>query len=171
MKYSRMIRGAVVTTLLVTGGCASFPEKWGETAPSQKQVLSLAVAKLQEGEEREARSMLEQVLAAAPVVGVTDEALFRLALLSLREDTPKGNAKTQKLLEQLSREHPTSAWNHQAAPLAAHLTDTKRLRESARELRALREQNYSLSKDNRDLRQTLERLKSLDLELEQKIRR
>lgn len=38
-------------------------------------------------------------------------------------------------------------------------------------MKTLRDLNLSLSRDNRDLRQTIERLKNLDIELEQKIKR
>jgi hypothetical protein len=45
------------------------------------------------------------------------------------------------------------------------------LRVKQRELRNLRSQNLSLGRDNKEMRQSIERLKQLDLELEQKIRK
>lgn len=156
--------------VLSAGGCASLGGKKARSAPDQETVLAGAVELLKGGNEKEARTLLEQVVSGSQKRGVADEALFRLALLYLRDEGNKGNIKAQKLLEQLAREYPNSSWTRQSAPLSAHLTEMRHLRENLRELKSLREQNYSLSRDNKELRQTLERLKSLDLELEQKIR-
>jgi len=150
-------------------GCASLGVRKTRSVPHQETVLAGAVAMLKGGNEREARILLEQAILSTPARGVMDEALFRLALLYLR-DEGKGSAKAQRLLEQLNREYPNSLWTRQSTPLLVHLTEIRHLRENVRELKSLREQNYSLSRDNKELRQTLERLKSLDLELEQKIR-
>lgn len=155
---------------LSAGGCASFGGKKARSAPSQETALAGAVELLKRGNEKEARTLLEQVVSGSSKGEAADEALFRLALLYLRDEGNKGNIKAQKLLDQLAREYPNSLWTRQSAPLSAHLTETRHLRENVRELKNLREQNYSLSRDNKELRQTLERLKSLDLELEQKIR-
>ena len=51
------------------------------------------------------------------------------------------------------------------------LTGIRTLRDRQREVRTLKELNLSLSRDNREMRQSIERLKSLDLELEKKIKR
>jgi len=53
----------------------------------------------------------------------------------------------------------------------SHLQEVLTLRGVQRELKSLRNQNLSLSHDNKELRQSIERLKQLDMELEQKIRR
>ena len=66
---------------------------------------------------------------------------------------------------------PKSIWSHQAAPLDAYLAGIKALRDRQREVKTLKELNLSLSRDNREMRQSIERLKSLDLELEKKIKR
>ncbi|MBT1071455.1 tetratricopeptide repeat protein [Pelotalea chapellei] len=153
----------------LTGGCAMLGSK-GEPVRDQQIVLDGAIAKLRAGNEKEARGLLEQLIAEKTSYGGTDEALFRLALLSLRDEGNKGTVKAQKLLEQLAKEYPNSLWARQSAPLAAHLVEERHLRENVRELKNLRELNYSLNRDNKELRQILERLKSLDLELEQKIR-
>jgi len=152
-----------------TSGCATLGRKI-DPAYEQKIVLKNAVVYLKAGYEKEARALLEQVVSGKPAAEVTDEALFRLALLSLREEGSRGSVKAKKLLEQLAKDYPTSLWTMQSAPLAVHLTEERNLRENVRELKGLREQNFSLHRDNKELRQTLERLKSLDLELEQKIR-
>ena len=168
MKYRKKIVLLIVIAFF-TGGCATLHLKI-DPAYEQKAALKSAVVYLKAGNEKEARALLEQAVSGKPYVGVTDEALFRLALLSLREEGSKGSVKAKKLLEQLARDYPNSLWTMQSVPLALHLTEARNLRENVRELKGLREQNYSLHRDNKELRQTLERLKSLDLELEQKIR-
>lgn len=168
MKFRKKIVLLAVIAVF-TSGCATLGRKI-DPAYEQKIVLKNAVVYLKAGYEKEARALLEQVVSGKPAAEVTDEALFRLALLSLREEGSRGSVKAKKLLEQLAKDYPTSLWTMQSAPLAVHLTEERNLRENVRELKGLREQNYSLHRDNKELRQTLERLKSLDLELEQKIR-
>ena len=102
---------------------------------------------------------------------VTDEALFRLALLSLRENGDKGFQRSQTLLERLAGKYPDSIWTRQSAPLLSHLAEVRVLRNRQRGLKTMKELNLSLSRDNRELRQSLEQLKQLDLELEQRIKR
>lgn len=126
---------------------------------------------LRSGNEQGARELLERVVEAPTIKGITDEACFRLALLYLRDEGSKGTARSQALLDRLESEFPRSIWTRQAAPLANYLDGIKTLRERQRELKTLRELNLSLSRDNRDLRQTIEKLKNLDIELDQKIKR
>ncbi len=123
------------------------------------------------GNEQAAKDLLEKVVASAPIKGITDEAIFRLALLQLSDESSKGVQRASTLLNRLKSEYPRSIWTHQSAPLASYLAGTKNLQDKQRELKTLKYLNLSLSRDNRDLRQTLERLKNLDLELEQKIQR
>jgi outer membrane protein assembly factor BamD (BamD/ComL family) len=137
----------------------------------QERSFAGALEFLRSGNEQGAKELLERVVAAAPIKGISDEAMFRLALLHLRDESGKGVQRALVLLDQLKSEYPLSIWTRQAAPLAAYLTGTKTTRNKQRELKTLRELNLSLSRDNRELRQTIERLKSLDLELEQKIQR
>jgi len=92
---------------------------------------------------------------------VTDEALFRLALLNLKDDSNKSLLRAQSLLDRLSEKYPASLWTRQSAQLHAYLRRRQREQKSQKEL----------SRDNRELRQNLERLKQLDLELEQRIKR
>jgi hypothetical protein len=137
----------------------------------QERSFAGALEYLRTGNGQGARDLLEMVCEAPPVTGVTDEALFRLALLHLGDDGSKGGVRAQVLLERLRNEFPQSSWTHQAAPLASYLAGAKVLRDRQRELKTLRDLNLSLSHDNRELRQSLERLKQLDIELEQKIKR
>jgi hypothetical protein len=137
----------------------------------QERRFAGALEFLRAGKEQEARDLLELVVAGPPRSGVTDEALFRLSLVYLRDDLGKGTMRTQELLERLFDEFPRSIWARQGAPLAAYLTGVRMLRDRQREVKTLKELNLSLSRDNREMRQSIERLKSLDLELEKKIKR
>jgi len=137
----------------------------------QERKFAGALEFLRMGREQEARDLLERVLGGPSRSGVTDEALFRLALLYLRDEGSKGSARTQELLERLTDEFPQSIWTRQGAPLAAYLAGVRTLKDRQREIKTLKELNLSLSRDNREMRQSMERLKSLDLELEKKIKR
>ena len=173
MVRERIICISLLSLVFMTAGCTGRNGR----SPSfmafsdQEQTLDGAVDKLRAGKEPQARSLLEKVVGAAPKAGVTDEALFRLALLSLNEDGGKGFQRSQSLLEKLAATYPDSIWTRQSAPLLSHLVDYRVFRTRQRELKALKELNYSLSRDNKEMRQSLEQLKRLDLELEQRIKR
>lgn len=150
---------AVATTTL--SGCSSL----GWQSEQQRQ-LSQGLQSLQAGDLRQSHLLFEQVANASPVDGVTDEALFRLALLQLvDEGTTKGVPRSQALLERLRKEFPGSPWTTQAVALSGWL---KGDREQYNHL--LRE-NRELIRENRELRQNIERLKNLDLEIEKKRKR
>lgn len=131
----------------------------------QERTLDAARDQLRAGKVPSAHNLLEKVVEGKPTAGVTDEALFRLALLSLNDDGGKGVQRSQSLLEKLAATYPDSVWARQSAPLLSHL------RNKQRELKSLKDLNFSLSRDNKELRQSLEQLKRLDLELEQRIKR
>ncbi|KAA0895031.1 hypothetical protein [Oryzomonas rubra] len=167
---------ALILSLVVafSGGCSLLRGKPPSTATpvmEQERRFAGALQYLIQGKEREAQGLLEQVVAGQTLPGVTDEALFRLALLHLRDDGGKGDTHAHALLVRLKKEFPLSAWTRQAAPLAAYLVGVGALRDSQHDVRTLRERNLSLTRDNKELRQSIERLKNLDLELEQKIKR
>ncbi len=149
---------------------ASAPAKLSVISDQERNFAG-ALEFLRAGREQEARESLERVLEGPQRSGVTDEALFRLSLLYLRDEGGRGTVRTQELLERLKAEYPHSIWTRQGAALAAYLTGVRTLRDRQREVRTLKELNLSLSRDNREMRQSIERLKSLDLELEQKIKR
>lgn len=173
MKPERIVFFALLGLMTINAGCAGIKER---TPPlpaalsDQQRSLDEALEQLRTGKEQQARILLEKVV-EGPSAGVTDEALFRLALLSLREDGVKGLQRSQALLERLADRYPASLWTKQSAPLLSHLTEARILRNRQRELKSLRQQNLSLSRDNREMRQSLEQLKQLDLELEQRIKR
>ena len=165
-KYHQFILLAALgcTTYALTG-CSTLSLK-----SDQHQQLAKSVQLLQTGNQHQASNILEQVIATTPVDGVTDEALFRLALLQLTDEgVRKGTtARSQALLERLRTEYPDSPWTQQSKILTDWLVGTRAAREQANQL--LRE-NRDLVRENRELRQNMERLKNLDLEMEQKRRR
>lgn len=177
MKSEQIVRNVVYLALLalvtMNAGCAALERRMPHILPLSEQERSLigALDQLHTGKEQQAKNLLEKVVEGAPVAGVTDEALFRLALLSLREEGGKGLLRAQELLERLADKYPGSLWTKQSAPLLLHLTEARTLRNRQRELKSLKEHNLSLSRDNRELRQSLEQLKQLDLDLEQRIKR
>jgi hypothetical protein len=163
---------AQFSLLLVIAGCSGIGERLPHFSTStQERNLDEAVTQLKAGNESKALNLLEKVAESAPVAGVTDEALFRLSMLLLRADAGNGLQLAQAHLEQLAAKYPDSLWTKQSAPLLSHIAETMILRNRQRELKSLKEHNLSLSRDNRELRQSLERLKQLDLELEKKINR
>lgn len=173
MKSERVTFIALLFLMMLNAGCACLESRMPHdlTLSTQERSLKEALDWLRAGNEQRARNLLEKVVDGAPVAGVTDEALFRLALLSLNEDGGKGLQRAQTLLERLAGKYPRSIWTRQSAPLLSHLAEVKVLRNRQRELKTVRELNLSLSRDNREMRQILERLKQLDLEQEQRIKR
>lgn len=169
-----------MVALISLGGCSWIPignlfesksREGNRVLPTVEKNFATALQQLRVGNETAARELLQLVVDAPRLAGVTDEALFRLSILELRSESDGGETRAKTLLSQLFRHYPDSIWTRQAAPLAQYVRDTVALRASKREIRSLKNQNLSLSRDNKDLRQSIERLKNLDMELEQKIRR
>lgn len=166
-----MLLISALLPVLLTSGCGALVTLNGSATRAEERNFAGALQYLRSGNEAAARDLFERTVEAPPLMGVTDEALFRLALLNLREEGGKSEQRARVLLNRLIREFPASIWARQASPLAAHLQEVSTLRGVQRELKNLRNQNLSLSQDNKELRQSIERLKQLDMELEQKIRR
>lgn len=172
MKCNKRAVVMLVMAMLISGcGVKMQSSSVRLVVPEQERAYAGALEFLKTGKEQQARELLEKVVAAPAISGITDEALFRLALLNMRDEAGKAPARTQSLLERLENDFPRSIWTRQAAPLMSYLTSIKFPRDKQRELKTLKDVNLSLSRDNRELRQTIERLKSLDIELEQKIKR
>ena len=173
MKSEYVVYIALLVLITMSSGCTGIGGRMPRflVLSEQERTLIEALDYLGAGEELQARILLEKVVDGGPAAGVTDEALFRLALLSLKENGNRGFLRSQTLLERLSDKYPDSLWTKQSAPLLSHLAEVRVLRNRQRELKNLREQNLSLSRENRELRQSLEQLKQLDLELEQRIKR
>jgi len=163
---------AVLCLLQLCGGCMLFnSHQTGASIPSHEQQFANALQFLRQGNEQGARELLEQVVVAPGLPGVTDDALFRLAILRLRDGGEKGGQESYSLLARLAKEYPDSIWTHQSAALATCLLSTQKLFEKQRESRTLRELNLHLNRENKELRLNMEKLKKLDLELDQKNRR
>lgn len=146
-----------------------------QAAPPVQQVkLARAVEALKYGDPDIAVKLLEEVCAEKGIPGVTDEALFRLTLLTI-DSEPEQQNKIQpslRLLGRLEKEYPDSPWMLQAAPLKDLLETLLQKLQSTQELRrqikTFKGQNLNLSRENKELRLNIERLKNLDMELERK---
>lgn len=156
LKYHGYI--LIVLVLLSAGGCANFAVG---ISSERERYFTEGMQSLQRGKERQARELLERAIAVPTGDGLIDEALFRLALLHLRDDEGRGQARSLVLLERLKKEYPHSSWTYQSAPLAAYMVSHEKEREK----------NILLSRENRELHQSIDRLKNLDLEMEKKIKR
>ena len=161
---------AVITVTCSLTGCAAFQAKKASFVNDYTQSGKLSEARklLSKGNREGAFRILADICAASPAEGITDEALFRLALLSLDRGAEKeGETQALQTLRRLEREYPKSPWRAQAAPLAELLARTEELR---RQNRNYRTHNQSLVKENKELLQSIDKLKRLDMELEKKNR-
>lgn len=163
VKYRQLvgIAGAILVAATLSG-CAAFTNR---SASVSERCLAEGLLSLHSGNLRLAHELFECAVSEPPVDKITDEALFRLALLQLGEDGSKAVPRAQALLERLRKEYPGSPWTHQAAPLTTWLAGTKVGRDRDRE------HVNQLILENRELRQNIERLKDLDLEIEKKRKR
>lgn len=141
---------------IVLCGCAAGQKQ--DSSPfyrySQGRKLASAVNRLGEGNASAAAAILTRICNEKGVAGVTDEALFRLSLLQLNPHNDRDAHTALRTLERLHREYPDSPWAVQSSSLEELLGRTRGLKEQ-----------------NRELRQNIQKLKRLDLELEQKNRR
>jgi hypothetical protein len=177
----------VVLILAAIGtGCATT-KPMSHQSPGHRNgpgSIAQAVEMLRVGDTAAASRILNAICSGSPTPGVTDEALFRLALLSLKPTPDRPAARQGRLLlKRLRREYPGSPWTTQAAPLVQLINAADELRrqnrvlqksESTEELkrqnRSLKGANDELTRQINELNQNLEKLKHLDLELEQKNR-
>ncbi|MBJ6798956.1 hypothetical protein [Geomonas propionica] len=157
----------VCLAALFCAGCAT-------TAPSEgnfleryngSRQLTQAETLLKEGDTHGAMHLLDTVCNGPAVTGVTDEALFRLALLTLK--AKPGSAQAQHLLKRLKKEYPASQWTALAAPVTEQIGS---LEEQRRQNKVLKGSNQTLSREITELNQRIEQLKTLDQELEKKAR-
>ncbi|HEY6873311.1 MAG TPA: lipoprotein [Geobacteraceae bacterium] len=154
----------IITAALAVSGCAGLTRPGGAFYPSaQENKLDRAVTLLQQGKTSAAEGLLSAICAGPKVAGVTDEALFRLSLLQLGSGKERnGGAQALHNLERLKREYPASSWT----PLAAGLTDLLASADDVRQQnRKLKELNLSLTKENKELHQSIDKLKNLEMEL------
>jgi hypothetical protein len=156
---------------------------------SQKRNLATARIMLQENRITAATEILSEICSAKGVPGVTDEALFRLALLYYDAGQGKNDVnQAQQHLERLVKEYPSSSWKNHADSLLELIAtlnrkirylrgenlsltrENKELRSNIEKLRNLRGENLSLTRENKELRLNIEKLKTLDIEQELKER-
>ncbi|MHC1698367.1 MAG: hypothetical protein AB9919_09990 [Geobacteraceae bacterium] len=163
-------------------GCASI---WSLDPNVREQQHKLTQAKklLERNKTENAKKTLSEITAKPAVEGVTDEALFRLALLNLEAGQQKFvTYKAEKDLDIILGKFRSSSWTPHAMTVKSLINDYEivvlekaELDKSVRNLKnsnaALANANASLTKENSDLRQDLEKLKKLDLELEMKKKR
>lgn len=157
----------VLLLALATTGCATLQNgNFGFINYfSQQRKLAAAVDQMESGNGTAAADILTALCAEKGVTGVTDEALFRLSLLQLKAAGEKDYLQSQQTLERLHKEYPKSPWTMQSVQL---LDLVNAANEQRRQNRNLRTNNQLLTKENKELRQNLEQLKNLDLQLEQK---
>ncbi|WP_224984175.1 septum formation initiator family protein [Geomonas agri] len=164
MKMTMLI---ICLAALVSAGCATTGSREGnflERYNSSRQ-LSQAETMLKEGDTHGAINALDAICNGPAVTGVTDEALFRLALLTLK--VKPGSAQALHLLKRLKKEYPASQWTALAAPVSEQVNA---LEEQRRQNKVLKGSNQALSREITELNQRLEQLKNLDQELEKKAR-
>ncbi|MBJ6724664.1 hypothetical protein [Geomesophilobacter sediminis] len=165
----------ILALTLALGGCAT-PGRPGRPAPPHPRQLEAAVALIRQGETARAKVILTTIVESPPVKGITDEALFRLALLNLK---PAELAPSEHLLRRLKKDFPASNWTVQAQPLLELIGGADELRRQNRSLKGsnrslsranetLNRSNETLGKENEELRRQIDQLKHLDLELERK---
>lgn len=149
-------------------GCAGIQKKSDGLFfnKSQEKKLDSAKRLITENKVSAATETLVSICSAKGVPGVTDEALFRLALLYLGTGQGKGEmVQAQQTLEKLQKEYPSSSWKTHAASLTGLIATLNR------KIRYLKGENVSLSRENRELRLNIEKLKILDMEQELKEKR
>lgn len=171
----------VCLTAALCGGCASTSSTTAKTSttaaasagsgegrlrkvhPRSKQ-LEHSAAMLAAGDSDGAARILNAIIGAPSAPGVTDEALFRLALLSLKPGLDKPAAtQGQQLLKRLGKEYPKSPWTALVEPVSELINVAEELK---RQNKSLKGTNQSLTKEIGDLNRNIDRLKRLDLELE-----
>jgi len=161
---------ALATFLLLSlCSCASIPS--GERVVqhfTQSRSLSRANELLQAGDRVGAVRELNVVTDAKGITGITDEALFRLALLNIHPVAdPGSNLHAINLLKRLKREYPASRWTVQSGQLIELLSGVEDLR---RQIKNLRSQNQDLGSELNELNRNIDQLKQLDQDLEKKRR-
>lgn len=178
------MRTLIVCISIIIGlsGCATI-RKEDPNALEQRQKLILAKMLLERNRTEAAKKTLTEITAKPPVAGITDEALFRLALIDLEAGQQKiATEKSGKDLDTILSKFKSSSWSAHATTLKGlldaydiTLQEKAELDRSVKNLKnsnaSLTSANASLTKENNDLRQDLEKIKKLDLELDMKKKR
>ncbi len=174
----------ILLLLALALGCATTRPPVTRISYTERQEgrLDAAVHLIEMGDSTRATNLLRSICADPGVVGVTDEALFRLSILQLRSRPQTGGPQQcRETLERLQREYPESSWAKMASTLLEVLSAKNEPPRAdpdleSRNLILIRE-NERLTRDVdalrmevRELREKLEKLKHLDLELEDESR-
>ena len=165
-----LARYLLLVFLLLQCGCAALRSSEGGIMERFSQARNLAAADslLEAGDRAGAARLLTKVVDAGNYPGITDEALFTLALLDLRQAAEHdSNAKALQLLKRLVKEYPASPWTQRSRQLLELLTGVDDLR---RQVRNLKSSNQSLSGEVKELNRNVDQLKRLDQELEKQRR-
>lgn len=165
----------IMLAVLCLSGCATIQKsvESQRQRSARQERLSQAVSLLGKGNTEKAATVLTEIVAAPGMPGITDEALFRLGLLSMPPDLERDEiSNALKHLERLQKEYPVSPWAYQAATLTDFLSGVPRRIQSTTELRrqikTLKDLNLSLTRENKEMKLNIEKIKALDLELEKK---
>lgn len=182
------MRILILLLAICTGlsGCATIQKDNSYTEEQQVKLkikLILAKMQLQNNLTPAAKKTLSEITTQPPVVDVTDEALFRLALLNLETGQQQiVTDKAGKDLVILLNKFKSSSWHPHATTLKglidtydSTLQEKAELEKTLKNLKSLNasltKENLDLKKENLDLKQGMEKLKKLDLELEMKKKR
>lgn len=123
-----------------------------------------AVQKLADGDSEGAARLLKRACREKGVSRGTDEALFRLALLSLKPNRETlVSRKGRQLLKRLKKEYPSSPWTAQAAQVIELIKLVDELAGQNEDLKAAKQ---SLAREVEELSRSIEQSKLLDVELE-----
>ncbi|NVN98505.1 MAG: hypothetical protein HXX17_04205 [Geobacteraceae bacterium] len=149
-------------------GCSTFngPTSSIISRYEANRKLSSAIQEVERGRYSAAIAIFEEIIAEPGINGVTDEALFRVSLLKLLYEEKDGGVSSLRYLEMLRSYFPESSWTQQSKTLYEFV---KGAVEAKKQNRNLKIHNLSLTKDNKDLHQSIDRLKSLDMKLERKM--
>lgn len=134
----------------------------------QQSKLSNANDMLRKGNKEPAINLLKEISDEKGVTGVTDEAMFRLALTYLSSSTAiERLQKSEEILIKLQKEYPASLWTIQSYPLIDLITKVRTGNISRIEVK---QELNSLKQENKKLKLSIERLKTLDIEMEERHR-
>jgi carboxylesterase type B len=163
------MRRLVITLLAAAlfSGCAATRKGDGGGFMERRSgsvKLAQAEEMLAGGDSAGAARTLGIICFGPDLPGVTDEALFRLALLSLKHGAEKPSYEQgHQLLKRLKKEYPASPWTLQASQLSELLNADDELRHQNKSLKAA---NLTLAGELKELNKNIEQLKQLDFELE-----
>jgi homoserine acetyltransferase len=168
------MRICIAIIAIVTGLCGCATTRQSDLyAREQHKKLILAKILLESNSSSAAKKTLFEITNGSPVPGVTDEALFRLALLELETGQQKITTdKAEKNLAKLLDKFSSSSWKNHTIALKglmdAYDITLQEKAELERTVKNLKNANAAITKENTELRQDMEKLKKLDLELERK---